>query len=184
VIHLSPTLSQLDAFAPTNWQDMNDNDQDLGTLSPALIGGNQVLQVGKTGLGYLLTADHLGGVGGQAYQGQVCNSAYGGTAVDGNVVFVSCRDGLHAVTVTGGSSPRFDVTWSATGSRAGSPVVAGGVVWDVNADGHLQGFDEKSGQRRYDFTVGNAGTSFPSLAAANGALYVQGGRTVFAYRGA
>jgi outer membrane protein assembly factor BamB len=182
VIRLSPTLAQLDAFAPIDWHNMNDRDQDLGTLSPALVDGF-VLQVGKQGIGYLLDANQLGGVGGQKFQGQLCNSAFGATAVDGSTVIVPCRDGLHAVTVTGGPSPRFSATWTASGPRAGPPIIAGGVVWEVNDAGHLLGFDEQRGQARFDFSVGKVVTSFPSLAAADGRLFVPAGEVLISYTG-
>ena len=115
VVRFSAGLDQLDAFAPREWAAMNDADQDLGTVSPTLVPGGLVLQVGKQGIGYLLDAGDLGGVGGERFQAQVCGSAYGATAIDGSTVFVPCRDGLFALSVSAGSSPRFVPAWSAPG---------------------------------------------------------------------
>ncbi len=183
VIQLSTSLEQLDAFAPKSWARLNDLDLDLGATSPAVVGGDLVLQVGKEGIGYLLGLDHLGGVGGEQHAGEVCAAAYGGTAVVGSTVYVSCLDGLYAVHVHDGPDPTFSVQ-RVSKVRVGPPVVAGGVVWTVTIDGDLEGYDQVSRKLRYRFHLGQLYTSFPSLAAAGGSLYVPAGTSIVAYRGA
>jgi outer membrane protein assembly factor BamB len=182
VVRLSPTLTEEDSFAPASWARLNDEDLDLGTTSPALLSDGLVLEVGKEGIGYLLRSDHLGGVGGEVFSAQVCNSAYGGTAVSGSIVFVSCRDGLHKVTVTGAAKPSFTAV-GAGNQQVGPPVLAGGLVWSVTRSGHLEGRNEASGDRTYDFDLGTLYTSFPSLAASAGRLFVPAGKAVVAFRG-
>jgi outer membrane protein assembly factor BamB len=183
VLRLSATLSLVDSFTPTNWKQLDDGDVDLGTTSPVLLASDGlVLQVGKAGLGYLLRLDHLGGIGGELHSGTVCGSAFGGSAVIGSTVYLSCRDGLYRVKVTGGAHPTFSV--STTGSKgAGPPIVAGGVIWAVTDDGHLEGFDQISGRQRYRLFLDDLSTSFPTLAASAGRLFVPEGSAIQAFTG-
>jgi putative pyrroloquinoline-quinone binding quinoprotein len=81
VLRLSPELRLEDGFAPTRWPQDNAADADLGSMGPLLPGG-LVFAAGKSGLGYLLRADHLGGVGGQLAERPVC-AAFGGAAAVG-----------------------------------------------------------------------------------------------------
>jgi outer membrane protein assembly factor BamB len=180
VVRLSADLHQQDVFAPTNWAALNDSDTDLGSVSPTLLPGSLIFQIGKAGVGYLLRASGLGGVGGQLFSASVCNSAFGGTAVSGNRIFVPCRDGLVAVDVGQG---RFSVAWRTRGQAAGAPVVAGGVVWMVDTGGRLQGFDKATGRVRDSVDIG-AVTHFPSLAVGGGQLFAATGSRVVSFRGA
>jgi len=47
-------------------------------LGPAMPGGRS-FQSGKNGMGYLLTPS-LGGIGGEAFKGRICDGAYGAPA--------------------------------------------------------------------------------------------------------
>jgi outer membrane protein assembly factor BamB len=137
-----------------------------------------VFQAGKSGVGYLLSADHLGGVGGQRFQARICAGAYGGTAVDGTTIYVPCRDGLVAVQVVDG---RFSVAWRGPATPAGTPVVSGGVVWSMSAKGDVLGLDAATGRTRYQTQAPAAG-SFPALMAAGGQLLLPGETSVVSYR--
>ena len=90
-----------------------------------------IFQAGKSGTGYVLAADRLGGIGGQVWQGPVCRS-FGGTAVVGDTVYVPCTDGVRAVRIDG--SGQAGVRWHAPSTVAGSPVVGGGRVYAVDQD--------------------------------------------------
>ena len=100
VIALSPQLQVLSYFAPTNWAELNSGDVDLGSTAPALLPDGQLFQIGKQGVGYLLSGSDLGGVGGQLYDATVCGGAYGGTAQVGGSILVPCTNGLFDLTVT------------------------------------------------------------------------------------
>jgi outer membrane protein assembly factor BamB len=185
VLRLSPGLAVQDSFTDPNYAHLSSTDSDLGSTSPALLPGGLVFEIGKQGLGYLMEAGHLGGIGGEVASAQVCPGAIGGDSVDGNVVLVSCYDGLYAVAVSpasGSSPPALSVRWSATGFRPGPPIVAGGMVWVVEAGGALAGFDLSSGAGRYRFPVGVVG-SFPSAAAGGGRLFVPVGDRMEAFAG-
>ena len=141
VIALSPELSRLDYFAPTTWAQDNAADLDLGSLTPALVGG-RILALGKRGTAYLLAMDRLGGVGGQITQTQVC-PAYGAAAVRAATAYVACDDGIRAIDVTG---DRIKVLWKSAARANGSPTLTGGDVWAVDySAGDLYRFAASTG---------------------------------------
>src|SRR6266566_4432574 len=74
VLRLSPTLHLEDGFAPTTWGQENAADADLGSMGPLLLPGGLVFADGKSGLGYLLHANSLGGIGGQAQELEICRA--------------------------------------------------------------------------------------------------------------
>ncbi len=126
VVALTPRLKRTGFFAPTGWAAENRTDMDLGAMSPALLTDGRILQVGKDGTGYLLSASHLGGIGGQLAKAAVC-SAFGGAAVSGTTVYVPCTgSGLTAVSTT---ARTLRVRWRGPADAWGSPVVGGGAVW-------------------------------------------------------
>ena len=177
VVRLSPALEVEGTFTPSDFAALSAGDTDLGSTSPALLPGGLVFQIGKAGVGYVLSGAHLGGVGGQLASAQVCGGGFGGDAVDGDSVVMSCFDGLFAVRVSpgkSGSQPGLKVAWREAGIRPGPPIIAGGRVWAVDRSGALVGYDETTGARRARFPVTVVG-SFPSLAAATGRLYVPAG---------
>ncbi len=151
VLRLSPALSLEDGFAPQRWQQDNAADADLGSMGPMLLPGGLVYANGKTGLAYLLHADALGGVGGQALVQLVC-TAYGGSALIDTVLFVPCTDGLRQVQV--GPGVRLTLGWQAPAQVTGSPVVGGHTVYSLDPSGTLYALDMNSGQVRTTVQVG------------------------------
>jgi polyvinyl alcohol dehydrogenase (cytochrome) len=146
VTALTSRLAVVGIFAPTDWRMLSDGDLDLGSESPALLSDGRILQVGKTGFGYLLNASRLGGIGGQLAVVHVCSGvdgAYGGSAVLGSVVYVPCAGGLTAVVTTG---DHVTVRWRGPVGTSGSPVVGGGAVWVLGLDGgRLYELDPQTG---------------------------------------
>jgi outer membrane protein assembly factor BamB len=166
VIALTPQLRRTGVFAPGRWAQDNADDLDLGSMSPALLPGGQILQVGKSGTGYLLRAGALGGVGGQVASGPVC-AAFGGAAVTAAAVYVPCYPGgLAAVSVAG---HRIRVLWRGPPSASGSPAVGGGAVWvaDWNS-GVLYELGPSGGQVRQRIALGSALPHFVSPALSGG----------------
>ena len=179
VIELSPTLTELGYFAPTNWASLNAGDADLGSLAPTLLPNGDVFQVGKQGVGYLLSGANLGGIGGQIYNATVCGGgAYGGTAHDGLTVLVPCTDGLVALTAGTGS---FSIDWRTSAFDAGSPIVTGNVTWVVDIDtAQLLGFNLTTGELRFSFPLGST-EHFETPAASPGNLFVGVGNALDAF---
>ncbi len=151
VLRLSPILHFEDGFAPDQWQQDNAADADLGSMGPMLLPGGLVYANGKTGIAYLLRADALGGVGGQALAQPVCR-AYGGAALVGSVLFVPCTDGLQQVQV--GPGIHLAANWKAPTNVTGSPVVGGHTVYSLDPSGTLYALDSASGQVRTTVPVG------------------------------
>ena len=159
----------MDSFSPTSWAADNAADLDLGSQGPALVDGHWIFQAGKSGTGYLLRADRLGGIGGQVWQGPVCRS-FGGTAVVGNIVYVPCTDGVRAVQISPAGTVA--VRWHAPDGVAGSPVVGGGRVYAVDQSaGALVALDPVTGRQRERVSVGQV-SRFATPAISGSRLYV------------
>jgi outer membrane protein assembly factor BamB len=180
VVHLSATLRLLDSFAPTNWRILNAGDLDLGSTSPVLLPDARVFQVGKSGVGYLLDAAHLGGIGGQLSSRTVCrgSSAFGGVAHDRDRLFVPCSTGIVAVTVRGNT---FRVAWNTPISDPGPPIVTPNAIWSVaNPAGHVVALDPASGALLATLPIGTTPSHFTSPAAGDGRIFIAAGQQLFA----
>ncbi|MDQ6614098.1 MAG: PQQ-binding-like beta-propeller repeat protein [Actinomycetota bacterium] len=179
VIRLSPTLVERDFFAPSNWADLNSTDTDIGSVGPAVLGDNRVFQIGKAGVGYLLAATMLGGIGGQLFAAQVCAAAFGGLAHLGSLVYVPCTDGLKAVKVAADGNS-FAAAWSGPSGFAGPPIVSGGLVWTLYRSGALFALDATDGHVVFQTTVSSF-THFSAPSSGTGRVFVaaNGGITSF-----
>jgi len=183
VVRLNASLQVVDWFAPSDWASLNAHDADLGSVSPALVGPNlsDIFQIGKTGLGYLLSAGSLGHVGDAPFSGRVCGGAFGATAYADPVLYVPCTDGIRAVTIGPGLS--FHVRWKGPGSQPGSPIVAGGYVWYLDgSSGSLVGLDPATGSTRFRLTAGSV-VHFASPAAGDGLVIAAAGGRIEAFGG-
>jgi outer membrane protein assembly factor BamB len=164
VIALSPELHRIGVFAPSTWADDNANDLDLGSTQPALLPDGMLLADGKRGTAYLVSAAHLGGVGGQVAQAQVC-PAFGAAAVQGSIVYEPCAQGGMAAVSTAGQKIR--VLWRGPSQAQGSPVIGGGRVWvtDYQA-GTLYELDQATGATKGSLSLGTALPHFSSMSMA------------------
>jgi outer membrane protein assembly factor BamB len=178
VIELSPTLRELGYFAPSNWQQLNQGDTDLGSVGPVLVEHDELFQIGKEGVGYLVNSTSLGGIGGEVFSGQVCSSAYGGTASSGNLVFVPCTDGLVALSLAPDS---FEVLWRSPNFPAGPPIVTGNVVWVLDtSNGTLHGYNANTGEGLLTFSTGPV-TRFTTPSTGDARVFVAAGSRIFSF---
>jgi polyvinyl alcohol dehydrogenase (cytochrome) len=174
-----------DYFAPSTWYQDNAGDADLGSTTPLQLPNNRVFIVGKSGMGYLLNSQSLGHIGGELAAHQVCNAtsdaAFGALAYAIGTAFVGCSDGMAAVQIAA-SSDDFSTLWYDTNNVADHPpTVAGGIVWAVDsAGGRLDGFSPSTGQLVQSLPISGS-NHFTTPSAANGQLYVAGGRQVDAF---
>lgn len=183
VLELTPSLSLVQFFAPTDWAADNAADRDL-SMTPALLADGQVVVAGKSRTAFLLDGAHLGGIGGQqAELPSVCSDDVdGGGAVVGSVVYLPCTAGIVAVRVA--SSPSgLSVLWS-SGRGGGPPIVAGGRVWTLGQDGVLSGLDPVTGVLRQQATLSPPDNHFPTPSVGDGVLLVPSGRRVVAFTAA
>lgn len=182
VTALSPTLTRAGIFAPTSWYQDSQGDLDLGSTQPALLADGRILADGKSGTAYLLNSAHLGGVGGQLAQRQVCG-AYGGAAVSGNTVYEPCEQGGMAAIDTTGNSIR--VLWRGPSNAAGSPVVGGDAVWVTDySGGRLYELNPATGATRYSLPLGTALPHFASMSMSGHDAYLGTNDGVTAVAGA
>jgi PQQ-like domain len=159
----------VDSFSPSSWAGDNAADLDLGSQGPAVVGKKWIFIAGKSGTGYVLRAGHLGGIGGQQSQAEVCRS-FGGTAVVGSTVYVPCTDGLRAVRIDG--TGRLTVAWHADQAITGSPVLGGGRLYSVSPEaGVLSALDPATGTVRERVSIG-ATSRFATPAISGSRLYV------------
>jgi hypothetical protein len=165
VLRLSPQLQYEDGFAPRQWPSDNARDADLGSMGPVLLSDGSIVAAGKSGQGYLLRSDHLGGVGGQVQEIGLCR-AFGGAAVLGTRAFLSCTDGVREVKVESGT---MTVGWHASGVP-GSPVIGGHTLYTMKS-GALVALDVDSGQQRASVDIGDA-TRFATPTIYGDAIFV------------
>jgi outer membrane protein assembly factor BamB len=178
VLKLTPDLRLQSYFAPSEWKRLNATDTDLGSVGATLLPTmDVVISIGKEGIGYLLGADQLGGVGGQIASAQVCAGAWGGTAWSGPMVYIPCADGLVALSVKPTS---FSVAWKVGHPVLGSPIIAAGALWAIEPDsGTLYALDPSSGAQLYSTGLGGA-MHFSSPAATEGFIVAPAGTNVVA----
>jgi outer membrane protein assembly factor BamB len=175
VIRLSPALQAQSFFAPSNAGAMNTTDDDLGSTGPILLPGAKAFIIGKTGVGYLLNTDNLGGLGAPVPTVEL-PPAFGGVAYAAGTLYIPTTDGIAAVRVTGSSLRQ---AWS-QGAATLSPIVAGPGVWAMSPDGTLYQLDPHTGAVRYRAPVGEP-AHFATPAAAGGRIYVAAGGAVQAF---
>lgn len=169
VIALSTDLQRTDYFAPSDWAVQNDADEDLGSMSPALV-GQYVYADGKAGTGYVLRHDHLGGIGGELADLDDGCFSFGGSAVAGSTVYLPCTTGPRAVTIGADGTPQ--ELWRSTVPAEGSPVVGGGAVWAVDYfGGVLYALDPATGATLASVRVGQA-PNFTSPTLSGDRAYV------------
>jgi hypothetical protein len=170
VISLSPSLAEEGFFAPTNWVQLNQDDLDLGSVGPSIVGPGALFQIGKEGVGYLVNASQLGGIGGELFSGDVCSGSYGGTAYAAPLLYVPCSNGLFALQIGSGS---FSAAWHTTSFNAGPPIVTDGIVWSVDiSSSTLYGFSAATGDQLYSFPLGGV-VHFCTPSAGDGRVFVE-----------
>jgi outer membrane protein assembly factor BamB len=154
VLELDTSAKLADSFAPADWAANNQGDAGLGSQGVALVGTKWAVLGGKSGPVYVLRQGHLGGIAGQVSVQNICIS-FGGAAVDGDVVYLPCTDGVRAVRVDG--SGRLHVLWHASASITGSPVIGGGRIWALDTGaGVLHALDPAPGRSVGQVSVGVA----------------------------
>lgn len=150
ILKLSPRLQLQDAFAPAAWQSENAADLDLGSQGPVLLPGNFIFTAGKSGKGYILHANALGGIGGQIDVQDVCRS-FGGAASVGSTIFIPCTSGVRQITVD--ASGHMHQGWQASQNIVGSPVVGGHTLYSLS-NGLLYALNLDTGQVVTTLNVG------------------------------
>jgi outer membrane protein assembly factor BamB len=175
VISLTPTLRVRGFFAPRNAPALSASDLDLGSTGPLLLPGARAFIIGKTGVGYLLSARRLGGIGHPLASRNICGGAFGGNAYARGTIYVPCTDGIAAVRLAG---DRLIPAWSQAAASL-SPILAGPGLWAVGG-GALDQLDPRSGRVRFSSPIGEP-AHFATPAASAGRIFVAAGGRVYAF---
>jgi hypothetical protein len=132
VVALGPLLHVKDYFVA---EEIDLNDEDLGSTTPALLGHGLLFQTGKQHIGYLLRVHDLGA--GPVNQIPVCTglnespptngNAYGAEAWDGSHLYVPCDDGIQQIDVNT-TTQTMTLGWKGPAVTAGPPVIADGLT--------------------------------------------------------
>ena len=184
VIRLDSNLNVLDYWAPSNWSSLDSGDTDLGSSMPLLLGGGLVFQIGKAGVGYLLSASSLGGTGASPVaQASVCSGSYGGGVYVNGVIYVACSNGVHALALNTTARTFAPASgWTVSSSATGPPIFAGGLVWSAGpGNGVLYGLDPSTGATRFSASLGTF-EHFTSPSAGGGRLFIANGDRVTAFQ--
>jgi outer membrane protein assembly factor BamB len=179
VIKLDPTnLDVLDFWAPSNWSYLDQNDIDLGSTMPLLLPGALVFEIGKQGVGYLLSASGLGGKNAApVYSRNVCNGSWGGGIYDNGVIYVSCSDGMYALKLDTTAKTFAPLAgWNVNSNAVAPPIFAGGLVWSVGSsvsvdNGVLYALNPSTGATRFSADL-NGFEHFATPSAAGGLLFI------------
>jgi len=179
VFRYTATLAEVDHWAPSNWAALSCSDTDINSVGPSLVDFNQLFQIGKNGIGYLIDRTGMTGVGGTHTELGICSSAFGGNAYDSPYLYIPCNDGIHQVQVGRAS---LTAGWT-NGVAHHTPIVAGGMVWTIGG-GHVYGISEASGQTVYTSpgTMEAPRTSFPAPSYSDGLVFAPGATHLYAFR--
>jgi outer membrane protein assembly factor BamB len=179
VLKFDPTLHLLANFSSSNAT----ADNDLGTTTPALVGGNMVFEVGKQHIGYLLDATDLH----ELQHLTVCptSEAKGADAFDGTHLYVPCDAGIQEVNIdTVHRSMSLGWTGPST-SASGPPMLAAGSLWSVDwGNAKLYALNPTTGAARAGFPISIDSTPhFAAPSAALGLILIGTNTGVSAYAG-
>jgi outer membrane protein assembly factor BamB len=166
----------LDNYTPTNTEEMSARDADLGSTSPALLGGGYVAQGGKDGMIRLLEFGRTRGSaprrGGEA---QVLSTPSGTDLFTAPAVlragtttwlFAADNGGTAAWTFSGG---RLRQSWK-NGNGGTSPVIAGGLLYVYDPGGGLRIYSPETGRQIAQLECGNGHWNSPIVADGRVAL--------------
>ena len=186
---LAHSTDPRETFAPSNWQQLDGDDLDLGGVTPLplKLPGSPIpmlLALGKDGNAYLLNRANLGGLGNAlavspAARGVIITSAATYPVRDAEFVAYQARgatcpngayvSGIGVLAVTMDISNRLHSAWCARLDGRGAPIVtttdgsSEAIVWVVGAEGddRLHGFRGDTGEEIY--TGGGAGDGMTGL---------------------
>jgi hypothetical protein len=191
-------------FTPSNWQQLDSGDVDLGGSGPIVVDvagatpSRLLVALGKNGIAYLVNRSNLGGIvpNGAMFQGihhlqvtsnQIIQAAAAYTTATSTYVSMKgngtgCAAGngdLTTIKISAASPPRLSSAWCAQGG-GGSPMVtttdghAEAIVWQIATGG---------GARLRGFDGDTGAVVFNGGAAAEQMGSVQGFQTAIAARG-
>jgi hypothetical protein len=215
IIRLAPGLAHStktkDYFTPSNWQSLDNSDEDLGgteaiPLTIAVPGGEagaRVIAFGKDGNAYLANRSNLGGIGGaiqvmQASTGAIRTAPAVYQSSSATMVAYTNSGNSHCsgnnetmLNVAPSTTSPMSFAWCEPLNGAGAPIVtttdgtANAIVWVVGAEGdnELHGFNALTGAT----VLSGTGTAmsglhhFQTILATRNRFYVAGDNKIYAF---
>jgi outer membrane protein assembly factor BamB len=188
VIELSPDATQIVAnYTPSNTAQLDDEDADIGSTSPVLLGGGFIAQGGKDGKIRVLSLQQIAGTtphkGGEA---QVVSTPSGADLFTAPAVaragtptlYAADGGGTEAWGVSGG---QLQPLWK-NGNAGTSPVVAGGLLYVYDPGGSLRVYDPPTGHLVATLAAGSGHWNSPIVVDGRIAL-PEGSSNAHATRG-
>jgi outer membrane protein assembly factor BamB len=158
----------LDTFTPTNYQQLENGDIDLGSTAPVMLPKQpashtplMAVQGGKDAVLKLLNRQHLGGVGGELQDVNVAEGTFTAPAVwtdksGATWIFVGTSSFVTALRLdTAGGTSMLKTMWSAPVGGT-SPIAANGIVYAATS-GALNAFNALTGKMVWSSTQQSAG---------------------------
>jgi len=177
VLRLAPDASRmLGNYTPTNTQELNQNDTDIGSTSPVYLTPTLIAQGGKDGKIRLLSLARLGGT--SPHQGgelQVVSTPSGSDLFTAPAVwrsggrtwlFAADNGGTQAWLLRNG---KLRSVWK-NGTGGTSPVVAGGLLWVYDPGGGLNVYVANTGKLVRTLDCGGGHWNSPIVADGRVAL--------------
>ena len=214
ILRLKPGLAYstnpVDFFAPSNWQQLDNSDADLGgteAIPLNVYGGSKpeprIIAFGKDGNAYLANRNDLGGIGGQIATTSVSNTviitapAVYSTKAMTMVAFTnyasqSCSsNSITMINVAPSGANPITTAWCTEFNGKGSPMItttdgsSNPIVWVTGAEGdnELHAFNATTGAVLFNGSgTGMQGfRHFGTLISAEGRLYVAADNKVYAF---
>ena len=165
-------------WTPANQEQLNAQDGDLGSTSPAVLpefhGFRLAVQGGKDGVLRLLNLSRLNGTTGAAGRhlgGELQRIATPGSGPvftapvvwkhHGRIyVFLADTSGTSAYVLGGGKQPRLHVVWNDSASGT-SPIVAGGLLYVFDPEGSLIVYSPTTGHKLISLPAGSGHWNSP-----------------------
>lgn len=184
----------LDTYTPTNFQQLEDRDADIGSTAPAILptpANSKVKQLGVQGgkdsklrlldLANLSGKSEIGNIGGEI--GNVVGVPQGGGVLTTPAVWLNPADNTTWVYVANNSGisglklevdnsgiPNLQVGWLVSGQGGTSPVIANGVLYYADS-GKITALDPTNGKQLWRSThIGEIHWESPII--INGTLYI------------
>ncbi|MCL2429234.1 MAG: PQQ-like beta-propeller repeat protein, partial [Alphaproteobacteria bacterium] len=209
---LAHTTDSRAFFAPSDWKELDEDDLDLGGVTPlpVTVSGNEwLLALGKDGNAYLLNRANLGGIGGaiaiqRAARGAIITAPALYPDRDAMVVVYQARgalcpngssvSGIGALAVRSDPSHPLSAAWCARLDGRGAPIVtttdgrSDAIVWVAGAEGddRLHGYRGDNGGEIFAGGGPRDGMTrlrhFATILVADEHFYIAGDGRLFAYR--
>ena len=176
VLVLSPKARLIGNYTPTNTQELNANDTDLGSTSPVYLTSKLIAQGGKDGKIRLLSLRRLRGTA--PHKGrelQIVSTPSGSDLFTAPAVWRSGKRTWLIAADGGGTqawslrSGRLHSAWH-NGNAGTSPVVAGGMLWVYDPGGGLNVFRLPSGHLVATLSAGSGHWNSPIVTDGRVAL--------------